>query len=92
MAVLGGNPAKEIRKRQCVHSDLVVESLLGGDYYVYKQTRKIPFLKIVKISVNTQKRLIIQNIHSPRIKLKYILYNVSPQIRTQNAIYIFVRN
>lgn len=45
MAVLGGNPAKEIRKRQCVHSDLVVESLLGGDYYVYKQTRKIPFLK-----------------------------------------------
>lgn len=48
MAVLGGNPAKEIRKRQCVHSDLVVESLLGGDYYVYKQTRKIPFLKIVK--------------------------------------------
>lgn len=45
MAVLGGNPAKEIRKRQCVHSDLVVESLLGGDYYVYKQTRKIPILK-----------------------------------------------
>lgn len=31
MAVMGGNPAKEIRKRKCVHSSLVVESLLGGD-------------------------------------------------------------
>lgn len=30
MSVVGGNPAKEIKKRQCVHSSLVVESLLGG--------------------------------------------------------------
>lgn len=41
MAVMGGNPAKEIRKRNCIHSDLVVESLLGGDYEVYKDARKL---------------------------------------------------
>lgn len=40
MAVMSGNPAKEIRKRQCVHSDLVVEGLLGGDYKTYKEIRK----------------------------------------------------
>lgn len=40
MAVVGGNPATEFKKRQCVHSDLIVESLLGGDYEVYRQTRK----------------------------------------------------
>lgn len=40
MSVLGGNPAKEIRKRSCVHSDLVVESLLGGDLRAYIQKRK----------------------------------------------------
>ena len=27
MSVVGGNPAKEFKKRECVHSDLVVESL-----------------------------------------------------------------
>lgn len=40
MSVVGGNPAKEIKKRTCVHSDLVVKSLLGGDYDIYKKTRK----------------------------------------------------
>lgn len=40
MSVVGGNPAKEIKKRKCVHSSLVVESLLGGDYRVYKKCRK----------------------------------------------------
>ena len=45
MSVVSGNPAKEFKKRKCVHTDLVVESLLGGDYYVYKQTRKNPILK-----------------------------------------------
>ena len=40
MAVVGGNPAKEIRKRECVHSNLVVESLLGGDYLAYKDAWK----------------------------------------------------
>lgn len=40
MSVVGGNPAKEFKKRQCVHSDLVVESLLGGDYEIYKEIRK----------------------------------------------------
>lgn len=40
MAVVGGNPATEFKKRQCVHSDLIVESLLGGDYALYRQTRK----------------------------------------------------
>lgn len=39
MSVVGGNPAKEFKKRKCVHKDLVVESLLGGDYEIYKQTR-----------------------------------------------------
>lgn len=34
MSVVSGNPAKEFKKRKCVHTDLVVESLLGGDYYV----------------------------------------------------------
>lgn len=38
MSVVGGNPAKEIRKRKCVHSDLVIESLLGGDYDIYRET------------------------------------------------------
>lgn len=33
MSVVGGNPAKEFKKRKCVHKNLVVESLLGGDYH-----------------------------------------------------------
>lgn len=40
MAVVSGNPAKQFRERKCVHSDLVIESLLGGDYYIYKRARK----------------------------------------------------
>lgn len=39
MSVVGGNPAKEFKKRQCVHSNLIVESLLGGDYLIYKGIR-----------------------------------------------------
>ena len=39
MSIMSGNPAKEIRKRTCVHNELVVESLLGGDYHAYKQAR-----------------------------------------------------
>lgn len=30
MSVVSGNPAKEFKKRKCVHTSLVVESLLGG--------------------------------------------------------------
>lgn len=41
MSVVSGNPAKEIRKRQCVHSNIVVSSLLGGDYEEYKKARKL---------------------------------------------------
>lgn len=41
MSVVGGNPAVEFKKRKCVHKHLVVESLLGGDYYTYKNARKI---------------------------------------------------
>lgn len=37
MSIVSGNPATEIRKRKCVHSQLVVESLLGGDYHAYKE-------------------------------------------------------
>lgn len=40
MTVVSGNPAKELKQRACVHSDLVVESLIGGDYKIYKETRK----------------------------------------------------
>lgn len=40
MSVVGGNPAKELKKRKCVHSNLIVESLLGGDYDIYQKTRK----------------------------------------------------
>ncbi len=40
MSVVGGNPAKEFKKRKCVHKNLVVESLLGGDYYTYKKIRR----------------------------------------------------
>lgn len=45
MSVISGNPAKELKKRECVHSNLVVESLLGGDYYIYKDTWKNRKLK-----------------------------------------------
>lgn len=41
MSVVSGNPAKEFKKRKCVHSNLVVESLLGGDYEVYRKIRKM---------------------------------------------------
>ena len=40
MSVVGGNPAKEFKKRKCIHKNLVVESLLGGDYKIYKMTRE----------------------------------------------------
>ena len=39
MSVVSGNPATEFKKRRCVHSDLVVESLLGGDYRIYKSIK-----------------------------------------------------
>lgn len=39
MSVVGGNPAKEFKKRKCVHKNLVVESLLGGDYHTYEKAR-----------------------------------------------------
>ena len=37
MAVVSGNPATILRMRKCVHENLVVESLLGGDYEAYKK-------------------------------------------------------
>ena len=40
MSVVSGNPAKELRKRKCVHSKLIVERLLHGDYLQYKETYK----------------------------------------------------
>lgn len=39
MSVVSGNPAKEFKKRKCTHSRLVVESLLGGDFQTYQNTR-----------------------------------------------------
>lgn len=41
MAVMGGNPAVELRMRKQVHTNLVVESLLGGDFKRYVQARKL---------------------------------------------------
>lgn len=40
MSIIGGNPAKHLRYRKCVHSAIVVESLFGGDYKIYKETRR----------------------------------------------------
>lgn len=40
MAVMSGNPAQKIKTRSCVHKNLVVESLLGGDYEAYRNSRK----------------------------------------------------
>lgn len=40
MDVVCGNPAVFLKKRKCVHSKLVVESLLGGDYAIYRETWK----------------------------------------------------
>lgn len=39
MSVVSGNPAKEFKKRKCTHSRIVVESLLGGDFQTYQNTR-----------------------------------------------------
>lgn len=38
MSVVSGNPAREIRKRKTIHTDLPVERLLHGDYITYKET------------------------------------------------------
>ena len=38
MTVVGGNPAKKIRDRKVVHSDICIESLLGGDLLTYIKT------------------------------------------------------
>lgn len=35
MAIVSGNPAKILRNRETVHSDLCVESLLGNDFMTY---------------------------------------------------------
>lgn len=40
MSVVSGNPAREFKKRMCVHTDLPVESLLHGDYKHFKETYK----------------------------------------------------
>ena len=40
MAVMSGNPAQEIRKRKTIHSDLIVEGLLGGDFKTFKDSRR----------------------------------------------------
>lgn len=40
MDVVSGNPAVVLKKRETVHSNLVVESLLGGDFVAYRQAWK----------------------------------------------------
>lgn len=41
MSVVSGNPATEFKKRKCVHSNLCVESLLGGDFKTYIKSRHL---------------------------------------------------
>lgn len=43
MSVVSGNPSTVIKKREIVHSSLVVEKLLGGDFSLYKKCRKYDF-------------------------------------------------
>ena len=38
MSVVGGNPACIIKQRSCVHSNLVIPSLLSGDLKLYWRT------------------------------------------------------
>ena len=38
MAIMGGNPAKMIKERKCVHDKLVISSLLSGDLKLYWKT------------------------------------------------------
>ena len=38
MCVMGGNPAKCIKMRKCVHNKLVIPSLLSGDLKIYCNT------------------------------------------------------
>ena len=40
MSIISGNPAVLIRMRKSVHSSLVVESLMGGDFHQYCAVRK----------------------------------------------------
>ena len=40
MSVVSGNPAKEFKKRLCVHSNLPVERLLHGDFLQFRETYK----------------------------------------------------
>jgi acetyltransferase-like isoleucine patch superfamily enzyme len=40
MSIVGGNPAVHLRKREKVHENLVVESLLGGDFKAYVRAYK----------------------------------------------------
>ncbi|MDY5320435.1 MAG: hypothetical protein SPG93_02025 [Prevotella sp.] len=40
MAVMTGNPAYKFKDRKQVHTDLCVESLLGGDFKAYEETWK----------------------------------------------------
>lgn len=40
MSVVSGWPAKELRKRQCVHDGIYVETLSGNDFKLYRKLRK----------------------------------------------------
>lgn len=40
MSIVAGNPGNVVGTRECVHSDLIVESLLHGDFLQYKETRR----------------------------------------------------
>lgn len=38
MSIVSGNPAKIIKQRECVHSKLIIPSLLSGDLLIYWNT------------------------------------------------------
>ena len=48
MAIVSGNPASVLRYRKCVHEDLVCESMLGGDFDMYRKTRASARLKLAR--------------------------------------------
>lgn len=41
MSIVGGNPARIIGKRNCVHTELIVESLNGTDFIQYLKAKTI---------------------------------------------------
>lgn len=61
MAVMSGNPARELRKRKVVHANLIVESLMGGiTRFTRKHAKRGKLMRnkrLSKISVEESKKI-----------------------------------